>query len=187
MVLALDATQVVIGVSGHLYVAPVGTTAPTNSTSSLNAAFLELGYTDENGVKLNANTAHFDVKAWQSLYVLRRAITEQGLAIQTVLEQWNYLTMEVFFGGGTVTGSSSAWKFTPPAAGVVDTRAMVVDVIDGTSTFRWYFPGVLAIPTGDIEFRRGKEAQLGITFEVLPQSGANPFEVYGSDTAFTVS
>lgn len=185
--MALDSTQTVIGTSGHLYLAPIGTTAPTDATTALAAAWKELGYTDENGVAITPTEAHQDFKAWQSFYVIRRQITDRGLTIATALRQWNGPNFQLLFGGGTFTGTPGAFKFVPPDPSVVDQHALVIDVLDGTATYRWYFPGVMAIPGGDIPMNRGAMADLKVAFELMVQANANPFEVYGTDTAFSLT
>jgi hypothetical protein len=41
--MALDSDNVRVAVSGAVYVAPTGTTAPTDSGTALDAAFIDLG------------------------------------------------------------------------------------------------------------------------------------------------
>jgi len=50
--MALDATSVRVAPLGHVSVAPFGTALPTTVLSALNAAFVEVGYTDDNGVSV---------------------------------------------------------------------------------------------------------------------------------------
>jgi hypothetical protein len=40
-------------IGGGLYRAPLGTTLPTDTTTSLNVAFISLGYVDDDGVTVN--------------------------------------------------------------------------------------------------------------------------------------
>lgn len=42
--MALDSDNVRVATTGAVYVAPTGTTAPTDSDGTLNAAFVDLGY-----------------------------------------------------------------------------------------------------------------------------------------------
>lgn len=63
----MNATNVSTGkpkASGAIFRAPLGSTLPTDATTALAAAFKELGYVSEDGVR-NTNTAETeDVKAW---------------------------------------------------------------------------------------------------------------------------
>ena len=50
--------------SGAIFRAPLGTTLPTDATSALDNAFVELGYVSDDGV-VNANTPESEKsKAW---------------------------------------------------------------------------------------------------------------------------
>ena len=64
--MALESDNVRVGVTGAIYVAPLGTTLPTSSQASLNAAFEDLGYMDESGVAELINEQITNLKAWQN-------------------------------------------------------------------------------------------------------------------------
>ena len=66
--MAQDATNVAaaapLASSGVLY-APLGTTLPTTSDTTLNVAFKGLGYVADNGVEASGDAASItDIKAW---------------------------------------------------------------------------------------------------------------------------
>ena len=48
--MALDSDNVIVAVTGAVYVAPTGTAAPTASDSTLNVAFVDLGYVSADGI-----------------------------------------------------------------------------------------------------------------------------------------
>ena len=61
------ATNVTTGkrrVDGGIYFAPAGTTPPTNATTSLAAAFKNLGYISEDGVTNSLSKETADIKEW---------------------------------------------------------------------------------------------------------------------------
>lgn len=47
---------------GYIYTAPVGTTAPTDTTAALNAAFLDCGWVDENGITVTPQGSTTELK-----------------------------------------------------------------------------------------------------------------------------
>lgn len=62
-----DADNITIGLpktGGAVYWAPLGTTLPTDATTSLNAAFLNLGYITEDGVTVSTSEESDTVNAW---------------------------------------------------------------------------------------------------------------------------
>jgi len=180
-------SQVLIGMSGHLSVAPLGTTMPTDLTA-LPAAWDELGYTDENGVSIAVASTILDVKAWQSLFVIRRQVTDLDLTIVTALRQWNSATLKLSFGGGVVTVATGVYKYVPPAPeNSFGAQSLVVDVLDGTQTVRWCFPGVMVTSSGTHAFNRAAASDLPITFGLVGQPGVDPFQVYTNKTDFSLS
>ena len=50
--------------TGAIFVAPLGTTLPTDATTAKNGAFVELGYVSEDGVTNSNSTNSADIKAW---------------------------------------------------------------------------------------------------------------------------
>ena len=77
--MALDATQVRVGVTGAVYVAPTGTTLPTDATTSLAVAFDDVGYISEDGVTETQDTDTNDIVAWQNGAVVRKIQTSHDL------------------------------------------------------------------------------------------------------------
>lgn len=52
------------GVGGSVLKAPLGTPLPTSTSAVLDNGFIDLGYTDENGIKDNEERRNTDVFAW---------------------------------------------------------------------------------------------------------------------------
>lgn len=62
-----DKGNITIGlpkVGGAIYVAPAGTTLPTDGSTSLSSAFVNLGYISEDGVTLTTNEETDTIKSW---------------------------------------------------------------------------------------------------------------------------
>jgi len=67
-----DAAAVRVAVTGAVYVAPTGSTAPTDATTALDAAWKSVGYISEDGVVESNDTENEEVKAWQNSDIERR-------------------------------------------------------------------------------------------------------------------
>jgi len=148
----LDCNEVRVGLTGHLWTAPVGTAMPTDVTTPMPTPWVDLGYTTEDGLSMSVDTNREDFNVWQSNSPCRSVVTSQTYTSTFTLVQRNAETLKLAFGGGEVTSSGvGVVKYTPPPAGLAE-RAFVYEVIDGPITDRWLmYKGNPAL-TGDISF-----------------------------------
>lgn len=170
--MALDATEVRVGVTGHLYKAPLGTAAPTDEDTALNAAFVELGYT-ETGPSLSVDTSKESFTPWQSQSPVREQVTGQVITASFTLWQTNAANLKLAFGGGTVTTTTGGTKYTPPATATVNEGSFVFEILDGSITDRYYIPRASISLGGEVAF--AKDAVTGYEIELTflqPASGS---------------
>lgn len=181
-----DANELVVAGTGQVYVAPVGTALPTTPTASLNAAFVGLGYTSEDGVSISVEPEITDFPAWQSRQPVRRELTNQAISVSFSLLQWNETNVPLAFGGGTISGSGPYRYDFPTGDDALDERAMVVDVQDGERHMRFVLPRGNVTDSVEAQFVRTEAAVLPITFSVLePIGGGAPgYFLTDDDAAF---
>jgi hypothetical protein len=161
----LEAANVVVAGTGHVWVAPDGTTLPAD-LDPLDDPWTDIGYISEDGVTFTISRDQTDIAAWQSLEPVRVLITSEPKVIGFELMEFDEDTLVLAFRGGTVVAGPPA-KYTPPDAGASDVRAMVVDGIDGAYTFRFVFPRVSL--QGDVEWNlnRSDAVRFPLEFQVL--------------------
>jgi hypothetical protein len=146
----LDASEVRVAGSGGVFVAPEGTTLPTDVATDLPAAWINLGYISEDGATVTLSRDQEEVNAWQASDPVRVLVTNEPKTVTFELLQFEPVTIQLAFRGGEVTSAGTGeWKFTPPDAGATDIRAMVVEGIDGSITTRYVFARVQL--QGDVE------------------------------------
>lgn len=182
-----DANEVLVGASGSVHVAPVGTAGPTDIATALNVAFIDLGYVSEDGVSITPDVDVSDINAWQSFYAVRRIVTGRTLEVAFSLLQWNENSIKLAFGGGSVTttaGPPAYYTYSPPAPSDIDYRAVVVQWADGTKDYRLHIPKALVTDTSALSLNRTNPAGLALTFSVQATDGANPFTLITDDPAF---
>lgn len=188
--MALDADEIVVGASGAVYVAAVGTAGPTDTATALAASWQHLGYTSEDGVEIAPGMDMSEINGWQSFYALRRVVTSRSLEIGFELLQWNEHSIKLAFGGGTVTSSGVSpdivYTYNPPAPSVIDYRAMVVEWADGTKKYRLHVPKSMVTDTGAMNVTRSDAAGIDLTFGIEATDGTNPFSLITNDPAFAV-
>lgn len=183
--MAFAREQLVVAGTGHIYVAPAGTPMPTSLSASLNAAFEEIGYTNEDGVKFTDGKTTNAIRVWQSFYPARYHITEREAMLEFTLAQWNERTVALAFGGGEFTEPTPGeYRYTPPSPETVDERAMVVDLSDGDRNFRFAIPNGFVTSNTESSFTRTGPSLLPITFAALVANDADPWTFDTDDSAF---
>lgn len=180
-----DVDDILIGSNGSIYVAPVGTAAPADEVEALNAAFVDLGYASEDGVKLTDSKDMLIYKVWQLRYAAKRKITGRDFAAAFKLSQWNKDTVPLAFGGGTVTAPTAGhFKFVPPSFEDIDERAMVIEWFADDSTFRLIIPRGMVTENVETEVDAGAVSELPITFSVLGTDGVDPWYLLTDHPSF---
>ena len=164
-----DASEVVVGGNGSVSSAPLGTTLPTNVSTALHAAFIDHGYVSEDGVTFRDDKEIEGIPAWQSFYDIRKVVSAKTSGIEYVLRQYSPENVQMAYGGGEIDVSGGVATYTPPVPGEIDDRSLVVEWIDGDSTFRLVMPK--GIVTGEVEsvLNRTAATDLPIAFEATPE------------------
>lgn len=186
---AKDTGETRVAGTGSIYIATAsaGATAlPSSFDATLDAAtWVELGYTDEDGVTFKDEPTIERKGAWQSFYPVRILETARMAMASFNLEQWNTKTLRVATGGGTVSTAGTGRKFTPHAAGTVQQWALVIDVVDGAITDRYVIPNCIAVNAFETNLTRTDLAKLPVELEAIGEDGVDPWHLFTSDaTAF---
>lgn len=181
-----NADQILVGSNGAAWVAPVGTTLPTEVDTALNASFKSLGYLSEQGPEVANSKTTQDIRAWQSFEPIASRVTEASPQVNFELMEWDYKTVPFAFGGGAITTTSSGkYKFTPADPSTVDERALILDVNDGDYDWRFVFPRGFAAENLAARFNRSDPALLPVGFKVLaPSDGSRSYFIYTNSPQF---
>lgn len=183
-----DANQIVVAANGLVSVAAVGTTAPTDPTTTLPAGWVSLGFVSEAGVKFKDEKTIADINGWQSFYPLRKIITAKAATLEFELIQFQLTTIQLAFGGGTFTQTGSPPKFTyhPPSPSSLDSRALCVDWQDGTKNYRLYLPKGLVQDAVETQLVRTDNLGLPIVFAATPvSSSVDAYTLFTDDPSFS--
>lgn len=104
--MANTATNVTTGkpnISGAVYVAPIGTTLPTDATTALDNAFVCLGYVSEDGLENNNEMDVSAIKAWGGMIVYRSLNELDDNFALTLIESENVDVLKAVYGDANVT------------------------------------------------------------------------------------
>lgn len=150
--------------AGFVAVAPSGTTLPTDATTSLNAAFRELGYIDENGVVESQGTSENKVKAWQGGAIVRVVRTEHSLTYQFAALETNGEVLKAFYDQDIYDGVVEVTGTQPAAA------AWVIHAVDGSDLVRIVIPSGQLTTVGDVNYNAGNPTSYQFTIEAYPDN-----------------
>ncbi|MEU7096054.1 phage tail protein [Kitasatospora aureofaciens] len=181
--------QIRVAGTGHLYIAPVGTAAPTDVTTAWSASWQDLGFTDESGVVLGKKDSWDQITLWQATVPARMVPKSRQFTAKFTMQQINAVTLPLWAGGGAVqTNGASGYLYTIAETLTSYERALGIEWTDnnGTITNRIIIPRGQVSDTTDINLSRAKAADLGITYEALGIDGVTPLVYwYSNDTNMT--
>lgn len=103
----MDAGNVVVAVSGAVYVAPLTAAAPASAGEALSSDWKNVGYISSEGVKEATNTEWSEIKAWQNSEVVRKSITKQEVTYALTMIETNTQSLALFYGTGLALKTSS--------------------------------------------------------------------------------
>lgn len=185
-----DTDEILVAAQGQIYIAPVGTALPATEVATLNGAFIDLGYTTEEGTSLNYGQTTEDIGAWQSASPVRRIRTGTSLTVTFNLLQFNRLSFKLAFGGGTWSNASAtSWRYDPPDEDdAIAEYAMVVDWQDGSKVTRLVVERGTVTEDVQTSLVRTNAAVLPISLKALKPDNSNSawYSVTG-DTEFGTS
>lgn len=92
-------------VGGAIYVAPAGTTLPTDASSELATAFEKLGYISEDGLSNSQTINSSTVKSWGGDTVLSISSGREETFGYTLLEAMDVEVLKHVYGEDNVTGT----------------------------------------------------------------------------------
>lgn len=183
--MALESSEVRVAGTGHIYVAPLGTSIPTTVAAPLSHAlgWIDLGYATEDGAQFEFAREVNEVMAWQSFDPVRMIVTKVPKSVTVTLLQSNQHIINLAFGGGTWTEvSSGQYRYDPPAESTVDERMFAVEFADGDFNYRTVYRKSMNQAGVSFTWKRGDPIRYPITMKVLAaDAGAKPFATYTDD------
>ncbi len=163
--MALTADNVVVGITGKVYVGATSATAPTSSTSTL-TGFTELGYVSADGVTFTQERSTNQIRAWQNADLVREIVTEGTVTYQFMLLETTQAVIEAYFGGTMVDGKI---QVNPASTG--GRKSFVIDVVDGAKAIRHYVPSGEILTVEAQQIQNGEAVGYGVTVTAYAADG----------------
>jgi hypothetical protein len=135
--MALNSENVLVALTGAVYVAPVGTAPPVDAEVAWAAAWVDLGYLDESGIVEAPNDERSEIKAWQNGDTVREMITGSKTVYSITLLETTVAGLGLYYPGSEVTGTGDGPATIAIKGPTGGRRAFGFDVIDGDKFVRW--------------------------------------------------
>lgn len=179
--MANDATKVSFGKpksTGAVFVAPLGTTVPTNATDGLDSAFLPMGYISDDGLVNSVSTDVETVNAWGGDKVLVGQTTF-GETFTVNLLETNVNALKTYYGEDNVEVSGDNITVTQNSAQLPGCVVVFELVLTGGRIKRIVVEnGQIADRSGDITYTDGDAIAYPAVFEALPDANGNTHVEY---------
>lgn len=164
--MAGDTANPRIWVNADVYVGPTGSTAPTDTTTALNAAFEAVGLLSEDGMTEAREDEVTDHYAWGGILVRTTRSKHKRTFTFTCLED-----NPVVF--GLVNPGSSALTTTGITTRTItvpepDPRMFVLHFVDGDIIKRRVIPRGEVIEVGDVTYSDAEMAMYEVTVNIYP-------------------
>lgn len=178
--MAADPSKVRSAISGIVSVGPTTTTAPTNATTALAAGFTDVGEISDAGVIEAWNDSSTDIRNNAGV-VVRTIISQSSGTLQFTMLETSATTLELYYKGSTVTGSSSPYTLAikQPQA---DRRSFVLDTLDGTIPERLYIPDGEVTARGNVTHAASGVKQYEVTITCYPDTTGTLAYKFSTDT-----
>lgn len=170
-----DASFVGVGkpkVGGAVYIAPIGTTAPTDATTALDDAFELLGYISEDGVTITEERDSDTLAAWggDTVRTLQTSYTETFTF--TPIEV-NPVVARAEYGDDNVEVTAGKMTITHNSAQVAEKMIVIETVPNDATVDRFFVPRAQLTEKGDQVLNDSDPMGRECTFTALPDASGN--------------
>lgn len=171
-------------VGGAVFIAPTGTTLPTDATTALAEAFKALGYCSDDGLTNSNSASSSDVKAWGGDIVMTLQEEKPDQFKFTLIEALNEDVLKAVYGDANVTGSLSAGLTVNATSAETALNAWVVEMLmTGNTRKRIVIPNGKISEVGDIVYKDDEAVGYEITLAALPDSNGKTHIEYIKQSA----
>ena len=171
-------------VTGAIWMAPKGTTLPTDATTALAGTYTLLGFTSDAGVTISENDSSQDLTAWEGRTKVYSVKTEYYETVAFTPIQTNADVFKLTYGSGNVTTSGTAITI-KHKADTLDPVVIVIETSPRTGIVKRYCGTFQLTSRGDATLDGTQFDMRELTFSSIPDSnGVHMFE-YASVTGAT--
>lgn len=165
-------------VTGAIFMAPIGTTLPTDSTTALASGFVELGYASDAGVVNSESRETETIKAWGGDTVLKPFTGKEDTFKFTLIEALNIGALKLVYGESNVSGALSTGITIKSAAEDLESHSFVIEMVLNGAIKRIVIPSAKVTEVGDITYADGEAIGYDTTLSCVPDSNGGTHYEY---------
>lgn len=165
-------------------VAATNATPPTDASTALDAAFVDLGWVNEDGVTITTNRDITRHKAWSGATV-KTTQDNYECSVKFALLETNVAVLETVFGAANVTedGTSITVDWTDD---MLDRQQFAIDFVDGDKVGRHLLYEGLIVNLDDVKFVHSDLVMFSLTVDVYKPTGSSAYVTTFYDNVSTV-
>lgn len=159
---------------GAVFMAPVGTTLPTDARTALGEGFIDLGYVSEDGVTEGVSISTTNIKDWSGGIVIVTQ-DEKTVTLKFKLIEFLNVNVQKFVNGdANVTGTLVAGMQIKVNDTEADERVLVVNQIMRDNTpYRMVLPRVKISEIGEVTYRSNEAVGYDVTVTAIKNSAGD--------------
>lgn len=152
---------------GAVFRAPLGSTLPTDASSALDAAFLELGFVSEDGVANNNSAETDDYYAWGGTPVLNLQTEKNDEWTLTLIEALNPNVLKTVYGDANVITTGGTITVKAGATQLADSCYVIDMALKGGALKRVVIPVGALGEVGEIVYKDDEPIGYEITIKAM--------------------
>lgn len=160
-------------IGGAIFVAPIGTTLPTDATTALDNAFVGLGYVSEDGLTQSITRDSEAIKAWGGDTVMTTQTDFAETFSFKLIEALSADVKKVIFGDSNVTGNLTTGITTITNSKELPAKVFVIEMVQNSAIVRKVIPNGKITELGDIVYSDGEAVGYEPTITALPDASGN--------------
>lgn len=170
-------------VAGAVYRAPKGTTLPTDATTALAGAFVDMGYVSEDGITNSNSPSSEKIKDWGGQVVLIVKSEQPDTFKIKFIEALNTNVLQTVYGSANVTTSTNKINVVVNGKDPGEYVYAIDMVMTGGALKRIVIPCGALSALADIVYKNSEAVGYEVTLDALPDSsGNNHYEYFSLPT-----
>lgn len=172
------------GTPSLAWFAPQATALPTDATTALVAAYLDLGIVSEDGLSIDTSVSTEEIEGYGLFSAARVITTKEAKSFKITGRETNPVSLALYerlpltgAGAPTVTPASGAMAVTSGQSRS-QTYVAVFDAVDGANKIRKVCPSVELIDKDSEQISKAANVAYGMTFTAYPDSSGNSVYTY---------